>query len=325
MKPHLCLDGSLIQGYGISTYIRSLLPTLEENFSLTLLPYKAPLYSVREQFALWRHIPPCDIFWSPHINVPLFPIPAKKRLTTIHDTFHLTPLAPIYTRLLAKPFYYTACRASDAILTVSQFSKNELLTYCKAPAHKIEVIPLGINPNPLLQKDASLKYELPTSYILGVGSMKPHKNIDRLIQAYEALNPVEKLVLVGKKIKTANPSILSLGYVEEEDLPALYAGATLFVFPSLYEGFGYPPLEAMAAGCPVLISSAGSLPEVCGEAAYYVNPSSVSSIQKGLAFLLNNRPYLEELKRKGFYRAQTFCLSQTRVSTLKFLERLLSL
>jgi glycosyltransferase involved in cell wall biosynthesis len=188
------------------------------------------------------------------------------------------------------------------------------------------------------------KYELPNSFILFVGNVKPHKNIRGLMEAFKIVRQSGlaemRLVIVGKKegfITADRETFLMLdadaelrqniqftGYVESEDLPALYNHAALFVFPSFYEGFGLPPLEAMACGCPVVASKAASIPEVCGDAAYYVDPSNVESIAQGISEVLTNRHLREGLTAKGRERIKRFSWEQAAQEHIRVLDEVIT-
>ena len=161
------------------------------------------------------------------------------------------------------------------------------------------------------------KYHLPENYILAVGTLEPRKNLRRLIQAFETVkkeNPSLSLVFVGARgwlskdlyADIEKNSIITTGYVSREDMPALYSGAKLFVFPSLYEGFGLPPLEAMRCGVPVVVSDNSSLPEVAGEAGIYVNAKDADSIAEGIQKGLYDENLRAVSIRKGFLQSQKF-------------------
>jgi glycosyltransferase involved in cell wall biosynthesis len=343
---------------GIGSYVRALVPavtgaSMETRFvfltgknptcgrlcfggkNCALLPCNAPVYSFGEQVELPFKIPHADIFWSPHYNVPIFPIRARKRLVTIHDVFHLAYFnsLTLTQKIYAKILINAAVRLSDKIITVSEFSKREIVKHTGVAERKIRVIHNGIDGQRLhvVEKSASLKavkekYGLPEQFILFVGNVKPHKNVVRLLLAFDRM--LRKgfhdygLVIVGQRqgfitgdkevfrILEESPSVkkrtVFSGYVADEDLPAFYNLASLFVCPSLYEGFGLPPLEAMACGCPVVVSNVASLPEVCGDAAYYVDPYSVESIAEGIEKVLTDEDLRGELVRRGLERAKLF-------------------
>ncbi len=324
----LCVDARLLHASGIGTFLKNLLPYFDKELDLVVLhkegedvpyagiPMKSRIYTIAEQWELFRKIPKCDLFFSPHYNIPLLPIRAKKRVVTIHDAY---PLAFAQTltfaqKAYAKLFFAAAMKYSDQIVTVSEFSKQELQKYC--PSQKpIHVIPNTLSPQFTYQEGAKDE-----EYLLCVGNVKPHKNLLRLVQAYARLMPKEKLLIIGKKegLLTRDETVLDFveqhlknriiftGYVPDKELPALYSGAKLFIFPSYYEGFGFPPLEAMACHCPALVARAASLPEVCGDAVEYVDPLSVDSIYEGMKSLLQNPSRRLELVEKGKERAAQY-------------------
>nr|WKN40027.1 glycosyltransferase family 1 protein [Tunicatimonas sp. TK19036] len=317
----------MLRASGIGTYLQNILPTLCNIFDVILLgdaneiePYaiskiaiSLPIYSVSEIVHLPKRVPPCDIFWSPHYNVPLFSVPARKRLVTIHDTFHLAHLntLSLKQKIYAQVMMKACVKKSDHIITVSEFSRSEIIKYTHAPPDKVTVIHNGVNHqqfNPThsanKKQEVSDQYKLPENYILYVGNVKPHKNLICLIKAFSQIHNYtpHHLVIVGKKegfITGDNELFATLeqrpqvsekahftGFVADEDLPLIYSMADLFVFPSLYEGFGLPPLEAMACGCLTLTSNRASMPEICGEATTYFNPESPLELAEQIKRLL---------------------------------------
>ncbi len=357
----ICIDVRMALHSGIGTYIRNVVSRLKaESFKLRLITHResidawpflkqcdliftsAPFYSVAEQIKLPFLVPPCDLFWSPHYNIPLFPLRAKRRLTTIHDVCHLafaTSLKPLQ-RLYANYVIQKAVNLSDHILTDSLFSKDEILKYTAISPQKISVALLGVDTSHFSAKiraDTQKKYNLPTNYLIFVSRLAPHKNIHRLLKAWNLLIhdfPDWKLVLVGKATKTnswqavldQNPSLhnhlLFLGQIDDRDLPTLYQGAQGAVHPSLYEGFGLPPLEAMSAGCPTVVSRAASLPEACGDCTVYVDPYNVEDIAAGMRRLMEDPGLRQELKEKGAERARHFTWDKTAQKHLEVIEDL---
>jgi len=353
----ICIDARMINNSGIGVYIKNYVEYMLKNkvFDEIVLLGKErelekifnsypnwscqeidiPIYSIKEQFAFPFLIPTCDIFWSPHYNIPLLPIKAKKRVVTLPDTAHLvlTDLFDfgIIKQLYAKVVFKAATLLSDTITTISMFSKNEIVRYTGINPAKITAIHLGIDTN-LFRKinnctltKTTEKYKLPQNFILFVGNIKPHKNLTTLLDAFLLAKPKignYQLVILGKKEgfitgdskifeKINKNSILEenvhfTGYVAEEDLPSIYNLATLFVFPSIYEGFGFPPLEAMACGCPVVCSNSASLPEVCGDAVLYVDALNPSEMALGIQETLSNDILRRELTAKGFNKAKQY-------------------
>jgi len=346
----LILDGRMLKSSGIGRYIRNLIPFLAKEFKLTLLvrkedvpllenlknvnilPFESSIYSIKEQILFPFKIPRGDIFWSPHYNVPLLPIRAKKRVVTIHDVFHLAfkHQLTIPQRIYAKFMLNTAVKHSDVILTVSNFSKNEIFNYLK-PSKPVKVVYNGltsdwfkIKPIPLTKRE---------NYILFVGNVKPHKNLIRALKAFSLLDDKNlKFKIVGKKegfittdkevekfAQLLGERVEFTGEVSEDELKELYKKAKLLIFPSIYEGFGYPPLEAMACGTPVVASNVASIPEVCADAAFYINPFKVESIYKGLKEVLNNLYLQQRLQEKGLKRVKKFSIEKTAAEILNTL------
>jgi len=178
---------------------------------------------------------------------------------------------------------------------------------------------------------------LPEKFILSVGTKEPRKNLDRLLRAYlelpEWMKGEFKIVLVGPQgwgegystgvFQKIRDRLMVLDYVGVDTLACIYSLASLFVFPSLYEGFGLPPLEAMACGCPVVVSNAASLPEICGEAAFYVDPKDVPSMTGAMAKVLNDSELRERLISKGLEQAKLFSWEKTAKETLGIFSEVL--
>jgi glycosyltransferase involved in cell wall biosynthesis len=232
------------------------------------------------------------------------------------------------TRLLAirmmLPF---AVRRASAVITISQSAREDLQRILKIPQEKLHVVygaaPEHFAPVHSPEKLAQIrdKYKLPEQFLLYVGTLEPRKNLTRLVRAFSRLKKQgqpHKLVLAGplgwsmngfqKQIEELNlgQSVQMLGYIPDEDLPGLYSLATVFVFPSLYEGFGLPPLEAMACGTPVLSSQNSSLSEICGDAAYLVDPLDEDSLFEGLQRVVTDKNLRQELEEFGRKRAAEF-------------------
>ncbi len=311
----LCIDARMLRCGGIGTYLQQIIPRIE-GFSLTLIvhskdvlqwsQYKtivcdAPIYSIREQWDLWREIGSYDLFWSPHFNIPLLPIRAKRRVVTIHDLYHLahTRELGLVERAYAKWVIRKAIKDADRVITDSEFSRGEIKRYL-AVEEKIRVIPLGVEIVELEDID------LPEKFVLFVGNNKKHKNLVSLVRAMK--DRKEKLIVVGKeaggrRAENIEGDVIWMRDVSTGVLATLYSRAQVTVIPSYYEGFGLVGLEAMAYGCPVVASNRASLPEVYGDAAIYIDPDDVVSTQNGMTRAIENR---EALVVKGFSRAKLF-------------------
>lgn len=351
MTIRLSIDARMLSYSGIGTVIQNLIQTfLAPPFQTCLLMRKkeelyafnnisiceAPIYSIQEQWALPRAIPASDLFWSPHYNIPLAPIRAKKRVVTIHDACHLALPKQFdwKVRLYAKIMLKQAVAQSDAIITDSYFSQNELSRFLGINPNAMHVIYPGVDfPRFSISFDRyaletlQIQYKLPSSFFLFVGNVKPHKNISLILDVYEEGAPELPLVILGKKegLRQTDPVLQRIesspklkrlvhltGKIPDNDLPAFYQMATALLFPSLYEGFGLPPLEAMASGCPVIVSNCASLPEVCGDAVHYFDPTSVDALQDAMRMVLNCSVYRDTLREKGVKQAKKFSWENTR-------------
>ena len=223
-------------------------------------------------------------------------------------------------------------KESRLIIAVSENTKRDIVEVLGIPEDRIRVVYEAADE--IFSKQYSVnsiqpikkKYGIEGKYILAVGTREPRKNIDRVIEAHNLLisqYPDLSLVIAGKfgwgeeKLKIKNEKLKILGYVPKEDLAPLYAGAECFVYPSLYEGFGLPVLEAMSSRCPVVTSNASSLPEVAGNAAVLVNPENIEDIAGGIERAMENRT---ELIKKGLTRAKEFSWEKTARQTLKIYE-----
>jgi glycosyltransferase involved in cell wall biosynthesis len=225
---------------------------------------------------------------------------------------------------LAMPRYL---RAADVIVTPSEWTKRDALTYYGLPESKIKVIYEAAAPGFQPISDVTAlqrvhqKYHLPQKFMLHVATIEPRKNLNRLLDAFSALLPDWpdlKLVLVGKKgwlyesffqklpALGLQEQVIFPGYVDEVDLPAFYQLAELFVFPSLYEGFGLGPLEAMACGAAVICSNSSSLPEVVGQAGLLVDPTDTAALTEALRHVLGNPELRRDLQQRGLRQAQKF-------------------
>lgn len=296
-----------------------------ERENVKLINCSSDIYTLSEQLELLRKIPrDTDLFWSPHFNIPLFY--KGLQVTTIHDIFHIseenadkTFFKNVYARTMLK----AALSKSRIVFTDSQFTLSEMKKYNLSHLEKVKIIYYG---SPLEGKRIQNKTEEQNGkHILFVGNVKPHKNIRRLVAAYKILR--EKygvslpLLIAGeyKNFRTGIPgfeeeinkstlrkSIKFTGKISDDELYELYREASVLVLPSLYEGFGLPPLEAMSFGCPVVVSKAASLPEVCGEAALYIDPLNIEDIADKINQVLTDGLLRKALINKGFARLKKY-------------------
>jgi glycosyltransferase involved in cell wall biosynthesis len=363
-KKTLCIDARMVNSSGIGVYISELLMPLAGHYSLillgdpaqlskysniaTIIPFLAPIYSLKEQYQLFKLVPKCDIFWSPHYNVPVLPVKAKYRVATIHDAYHLAlaldlgRVKKLYARLIMRK----ALSLSKRVITVSNFSKNEIIHYTHGEAEKIQVIYNGVDQHPHVQAFEFLqpKYKLPEKYILFVGNVKPHKNLSALLESYLLLDNTitnkYKIVIVGKidgfitgdekifELVNNNPvlkkNVQFTDYVDDDAISGIYKNASLFVFPSLYEGFGIPPLEAMSNHCAVAASDIESIKEICNSAVIYFNPYDKNNIAEQISLVLNDSELRLDLVKKGAERCQLFSWENSAQAHIKLFNELFS-
>ena len=287
---------------------------------------------------------PPDLFFVPAHVIPM--LTPKRTLTTLHDVAFMAvpdayrPAGRAYLKLM----YRLAVRRAE-ILTVSEFSKGEIVRYFGAEPERITVTPLGFDAarfGPATDDEIRARlhsYGIRRPYFLFVGRLESKKNIMGLIAAFRrfrAARPGDetKLVLVGKtgygydrEMRTLGKdeklSVIQKGYVAPDDMRYFYGGATAFVFPSRYEGFGIPMLEAFACGTPVIASDVTSIPEVAGEAALFVNPNDPGDIAKAMARLADDPALRASLIDKGRVRVKRYSWETTVARTWAVMERLL--
>lgn len=275
------------------------------------------------------------IFHSP--SIASSPFMRSASILTIHD---LTPLKfPEFYSSIHK-YYYSfivkpAAKRAKKILTVSEYSKMDIIKWLECDEDKVVVTYNGVedrfriieNKEKLLK--VKKKYNLPDRFILYIGNMKPHKNVKNLVKSMQHVNQDVKLVINGKPngeidiiIKEFNlqEKLQFIGYVDDEDLPAMYNLAELFLYPSLYEGFGLPPLEAMSCGCPVITSNTSSLPEVVGDTQIMVDPYDVFELGNAINLVLSNEDLRQKMIQKGLEQSKRFTWERTARETLDVYE-----
>ena len=309
-RKHLVVDCRMINKSGIGTYLKNILPgiILSDKYILTcmgyeelksfywidkvlFIPLKSPILSFSEQIEMALKIPKCDIFWSPNWNIPLLPIRAKNRVVTIHDVYHLANFNLFSSaKIRIVRFYMSFIKKKyNKIITVSEFSKKEITKFTKIHPENIVVTYLGVDEK---YSDEVILPNIEEEYILYVGNVKPHKNLKLSLEAFSMIKDKNiKFYIVGQRDgfktndNTLNENIINLkdrvfftGYVSDEELKNYYKNAKLFLFPSLYEGFGLPVLEAMKFKLPIIASGSTSIPEVAGNHVIYFNALSVNDL-----------------------------------------------
>jgi len=349
----IAIDARKLRDYGIGTYVRNLLrylSRLDQTTEYVVLCSKtdrqlvgelgpnfravsesSPGYSVREQITVPRDLlrEGADLFHTPHYVLP--PFTPCKSVVTIHDCIHLRFPQYLPNRLgyaYARASLWIATHRSSRIMTVSEASKRDILEYFSVPTQKIDVIYNGIDerfaespPEDDVER-VKERYQLDHPFVLYAGNIKPHKNLERLIEAFYIFRRGDfehvKLVIIGDEISKyaglrhavhrhkLHKYVRFFGFVPHRTLAILYRLAGVFVFPSLYEGFGLPPLEAMASGTPVITSNVSSLPEVVGDAAVLINPLRPDEIADAMRRVLTNSELRQDLRNRGLERARHF-------------------
>lgn len=315
---------------GVTRYCENILDKCEKaNIQYECIMPKKKLNVVRSH--LWEQvILPTklknDLLWSP---VNTGPVRYLNQVVTVHDILPID-MPNLYAHSFFSYEYFKwvlehLLRNVKKIITVSNYTKERIMERLLIPDKKISVCNNAICPlvpaTPESIRYVREKYHIDRErYVLSVASLDIKKNLAALVKAWNILKDSIKkdinLVLVGQQHNQLSLKHLCLddipdgvvitGFVPDEDLPALYKGASAFVFPSLYEGFGLPPIEAMSCGTPVVVSNVTSLPEVCGDAAVYVDPLDIESIANGILKILEDTSLVEDLRSKGFKRVALF-------------------
>jgi glycosyltransferase involved in cell wall biosynthesis len=290
-----------------------------------------------------RLVPGARLFHGmEHLLLPLRRVPT---VLTVHDLIferlprHHKPLNRWYLHLTLPLF----CRRATHIIAVSEHTRTDLIALYQIPPEKITVIPEAADSRFRPASDeaidlARVSYGLPDRYLLCVGTIEPRKNLGRLLAAWEPLylaGEAPPLVIVGRRgwlhddffaaleRSPARDGVIFPGWMLDDDLPAVYAAAELFLFPSIYEGFGLPVLEAMASGAPVACSNAASLPEVAGDAALLFDPHDVEAVRGALRAALSDAALRQDLRQRGFQRAMRFSWDRAADETLALYRQLI--
>jgi glycosyltransferase involved in cell wall biosynthesis len=319
------------------------------NKNFTKVLADIPWYGIREQIIFPRIIKKLklDLVHFPHFNVPYFY--SGKFIVTVHDLilFHFptrraSTLSPLAYRLKSAAYKIVirnAIKKSKAILAVSQYTKKDILKYFRIDPKKVFVTLEAVDffpatPSDLPRQKVLEKYGIMKPYILYVGNAYPHKNLDVLAMAFREVikkHPLLRLVLVGKEdyfyrrlkklvsdLKMEN--IIFTDFVSDNYLPVIYQESQAYVFPSLYEGFGLPPLEAMCENTPVISSSASCLPEILGEAAYYFDPKAIGEISEAIEKVLIDKDLRETLVLAGRKQVKKYSWKKMAEETLRIYD-----
>jgi glycosyltransferase involved in cell wall biosynthesis len=347
------IDVRKLKDYGIGTHIQNvILPAIQmddqNQYVLFCSPHDAQKdfhnatwvsesssnYSLREHFSVAKqakdhHV---DLFHSPHYTLPL--ALKKPAIVTVHDLiqFKFPQFYPSWKVRAGSFVLKRALEKAVVILTVSQTSKKDIVEAFPFTESKLQVIYNRLNPDwmkssPLIDLSS---LGIAKDFILYVGNFKRHKGVEVLLDAFRTLKDAPQLVLAGKPDQTeseliekcfAVPNVRVLGFAEGKVLRSLYANAMLFVFPSLYEGFGYPPLEAMSCGTAVLSSDAPALCEILGDSVEFFQRGSVESLASKLEILIHDQQKLSQLRSIGPGKAQEYMTDQSPRQLLQIYQR----
>lgn len=347
---------TLGQSSGFGSYVTNLVKALKkfypDNEYNLICPSKTQDLSTIKRF-IWDQFTfpnlakkeKVDILHQPCFSAPIFY--SGKKIVTVHDIIPLIfpHILPFASRMYFSKWMTYSYRHADSIICDSKSTKKDIIKYLKIRPEKIKVIYLAVSDN---FKPAKSKkhinhiknlYKTGDKYFIHIGTMEPRKNLDFLIKAYfKAVKSgvKENLVIVGKKgynyqklyelvdkLNLQNRVIFT-GYAEDKDIPALYSGATALTFPSIYEGFGFPPLEAMACGTPVIASNASSIPEVVGSAGILLSPKNENLWVKNMIKLANSPDLAQRLKRLGLEQAKKFSWEKTARETIEIYKRIIN-
>lgn len=359
----LCIDLRWIDSSGVGVYIQGIVPGILSHLKDTLingignqhrlkeftwsrLPNFRVIhstikrYSILEQIGLPLAIPRnTDLFFSPYYTIPI--LYRGNLAVTVHDMSHLVVPEIINNRIkqfYARTMFKAVRRQAKLIFTVSDFSRSELLTHTSGSG-KNQIVTTHLGVGAEWQNASHLSPIHPRPYFVCVGNIKPYKNVRRLVQAYLAVkNRIpHDLILVGQNdglitgesddffdlVRQSEDRVLLTGKVSQNNLLSLVGNATALLMPSLYEGFGLPPLEAMKAGVPIGVARAASLPEVCGEAALYFDPLSADEIVKTLLSLSHDSGLRRKMIEAGRMRSAKFTWEACSQLTAFALEKCL--
>ncbi len=370
----ICLDGRSLQDQptGVGTYTSNLLQhilPLAPDFHFTLVMNGNPadgswLRRERIQIVnarlpisnnfLWMNVAlrrqirklGCNLFHSPGYTVPLSP--GATSIVTLHDISYAAcpQWYPFHHGMLRQAWYRLSAVKADSILTISEFSRREIMRVYGIPEERITVTRLGVDPERFKRierkdqlEDLKRRYNLKGDFLLFVGDIHPRRNVRRILEAFAWIKSSGaafqnlQLVLIGRNLDSSLTSTISscthgdsvclLGYAPAEDLPLFYSLANAFVFPSFYEGFGLGVVEAMACGCPVIVSKGTACDEVAGKAAIPVDPGDTKSITDAITAVLSSPDVASRHSAYGLERSREFRWHKTAEATLSVYNKLL--
>lgn len=323
--------------YGRINEVRNRFPTTEAIIYQT----EYEIYKLVEQFRMPFKIEGVDVFHSPHYNFPI--LYKDKMIVTVHDIIHYlyprelrTRLGKVYSRFMLNKVKAKASR----VLTISQSTKDDLVKYFNFKPEKIEVTYIGVDSifkkvnEPEAIDNLKRKLKIRGPLLLFIGLNKYHKNIQTLLESVKILKQKKRdftLVLGGIKTNSRNIEITAnemgisdririLSYMDDTTMLYLYNAADIFILPSFYEGFGLPPLEAMACGTPVIVSNCSSLPEVVDDAGILIDPREPEEIVAGVEKILDDSEFREDLISRGFDQVRKFSWEEAAERIYKIYE-----
>ena len=362
-KQQLTIDLRMYRKSGIGRYLQTVLPDLiplvnasririlcdpedlngeswTKDPRIEIRCFRAPIFSVAEQVAaLGSTYRDAGLLWVPQYNIPL--LYRGGLLVTIHDLCQLAfpeTLGNDLQRWYARKLLSAVASRANAVMCVSEFTASEMQRYLGIDARRLTIAHPTVGSS--WTRDNSVRSnESGRPYILAVGNIKKHKNLKRLIKAFDLIRGAipHDLIVVGQQqgFMNSDPDLASTvnlqdgrvrftGYVSDAELNSYYRNADLFVLPSIYEGFGFPVVEAMALGCPVACSNVSSLPEVAGDAALFFDPNSVEDIGRVITEVLGDQDLRERLIERGRHRANTYRGNACARSTADVINRIMS-
>jgi len=288
-----------------------------------------------------------DLYHAPGFVLPLFDVLSSKKMKKIITVADMTFFSHSRLHVGLKNKYFrilmpASIKKADRIITISENTKKDVLAHIRIGEKKVVSIHLAVDDIFTPKKESETiavrnKYNITSPYILFVGMLEPRKNLEGLLKAFASIKDKvkHKLVIVGKVgwkydhifnlINELNlkKNVIFTGYVPDHDLPALYSNATCFVYPSFYEGFGIPVLEAMACGCPVITSDNSSLKEIAGNAAILVNPHDIDEIKDAILELIANKDKRNMFKHKGLKQIKMFSWKKMAKKTISLYHGIL--
>ena len=359
MKKKLVIDARMLGNSGIGRYLHNLLKRIPlQELKPTFLVYpellkrypfiqqyptiltRATPYSIRQQLTIPFLIPPCDLFWTPHFDIAILPIRAKRIFLSFHDTFHFdhphlfSRFELQYLKLIAR----RSVQRASYIMTGSKHAQSRLFSLFPKAKNKTVLIQHGIDAN--FTSSLSLH---PKNQFVFIGTIKPHKNLPFLLKAFHQFQQEAsidyKLLLFGskkglmhadhiepliRKIQKENTVIEWIENASDQFIRDTLSESLALIFPSLYEGFGFPPLEAMAAGCATLVSNATSIPEVCQENSLYFDPRNQRELIEQMKAISSNKNLRANLIQKGLKHVRQFQWETAATRHLEIVQKLLS-